>query len=209
MRVALYARVSTDDKGQDPETQLVPLREFVRANGHEVAGEFVDQASAGDMARRGEWARLLALAAKRKLDVILVWRMDRAFRSVRDAANTLEQLRHWGVGLRSYSEPWLDTTSPFGEAMFHITVVYAQLERAILRERVRAGMDRARRQGKHVGRPRKDVDPASLAAVLAAMKRGELSVRQGAKRLRIGRATLYRLLSQKGGTQDVAAEADG
>jgi putative DNA-invertase from lambdoid prophage Rac len=80
--------------------------------------------------------------------------MNRAFRSVLDATTILERLRTWGVGLRSYSEPWLDTTSHFREAMYYITVAYAQLERGFLRERVKAGMERARKQGKRIGRPK-------------------------------------------------------
>jgi DNA invertase Pin-like site-specific DNA recombinase len=154
MKVGIYARVSTSDKEQNPETQLVPLREFVSAHGWECCGEYVDNAPATDLAHRTQWRQLLEDASKRRFDLLLVWRMDRAFRSVLDAATTLERLRRWGVGLRSYSEPWLDTTSPFGEALYYITVAYAQLERGILRERVKAGMDRARRQGKKIGRPK-------------------------------------------------------
>ena len=116
--------------------------------------EYVDHAPATDLAQRTAWRQLIDDASKRNFDLLLVWRMDRAFRSVLDAATTLERLRAWGVGLRSYAEPWLDTTSPFGEALYYITVAYAQLERGILRERVKAGMERARKQGRRIGRPR-------------------------------------------------------
>ena len=115
MKVALYARVSTSDN-QEPETQLMPLREFVQAQGWETFREYVDQAPANDLAHRTDWRQLLDDASRHHFDLLLVWLMDRAFRSVLDAATTLERLRTWGVGLRSYSEPWLDTTSPFGEA---------------------------------------------------------------------------------------------
>lgn len=199
MRAAIYARVSTADKEQNPETQLLPLREFCQAQGFEVLREFVDQAPATDLLRRTAWRELLDQASKRKMDFVLVWRIDRAFRSVLDAANTLERLRGWGVGLRSYQEPWLDTTSPFGEALYCITVAYAQLERGILRERVKAGMDRARRQGRKVGRPSVTRRPGfhrELEAVKAEIAAGTLSRRAAAKRLGIGRATLDRLLSQ-------------
>ena len=118
MRVALYARVSTSDKEQDPETQLIPMREFVQDQVWESCGPYVDYAPATDLAHRHAWRQLLDDASKRKFDLVLVWRMDRAFRSVLDAATTLERLRTWGVGLRSYNEPWLDTTSPFGEALY-------------------------------------------------------------------------------------------
>ena len=117
MRVAIYARVSTSDKDQNPETQLGPLREFVTSQGWTTIGEYVDAASANDLRGRRAWRMLLDLASKRKVDVLLVWKLDRAFRSVSHATTTLEDLRRWGVGLRSYSEAWLDTSgsSPVGD----------------------------------------------------------------------------------------------
>jgi DNA invertase Pin-like site-specific DNA recombinase len=187
----------------------LPLREFVQSQGWEVFREYVDQAPATDLARRTEWRELLTDASRRKFDLVLVWRMDRAFRSVLDAATTLERLRGWGVGLRSYSEPWLDTTSPFGEALYYITVAYAQLERGILRERVKAGMDRARKQGKRIGRPRvtdrKGFRPR-LQIVLERLADGSLSRRKAAKELKIGYATLKRILDAqpKPGSEDSA-----
>jgi DNA invertase Pin-like site-specific DNA recombinase len=93
MKVALYARVSTSDKDQDPETQLVPLREFVSAQRWECYREYVDYAPATDLLHRLQWRQLLEDASKRRFDLLLVWRMDRAFRSVLDAATTLERLR--------------------------------------------------------------------------------------------------------------------
>jgi putative DNA-invertase from lambdoid prophage Rac len=197
MKVALYARVSTSDKDQNPETQLAQLREFVQAQGWECFGEYIDYAPATDLAHRTQWRQLLDDASRRKFDLLLVWRMDRAFRSVLDAATTLERLRGWGVGLRSYSEPWLDTTSPFGEALYYITVAYAQLERGILRERVKAGMDRARRQGRKIGRPKvtdRKGFSARFGAILERLLKGDISRRQAAKELGIGYATLKRLL---------------
>ena len=200
MRVGIYARVSTRDKDQEPETQLQPLRTYAATQGWEVAEEYVDRAPAGDQAARRRWRQLLEDASRRKLDLLLVWRIDRAFRSVRDAANTLEQLQHWRVAIRSYSEPWLDTTSPFGEALFHITAAYAQLERAVLAERVKAGMERAARQGVRVGRP-----PAlerrgfrrQWVAIAARIRAGDLSRRAAARELGVGVATVHRLLKEE------------
>jgi DNA invertase Pin-like site-specific DNA recombinase len=208
LKVALYARVSTSDKDQNPETQLVPLREFVSAQRWECYREYVDYAPATDLLHRVQWRQLLDDASKRRFDLLLVWRMDRAFRSVLDAATTLERLRGWGLGLRSYSEPWLDTTSPFGEALYYITVAYAQLERGILRERVKAGMERARRQGKRIGRPRV-IDRRGFTQrfgdILERLIRGDISRRQAAKELKIGYATLKRLLDAH--AKDVQDEA--
>jgi DNA invertase Pin-like site-specific DNA recombinase len=198
MWVALYARVSTADKEQNPETQLVPLREFVTAQGWTVAGEFVDRAPATGLRARTAWRDLLDHAARRRIDLLLVWRIDRAFRSVLDAATTLERLRAWGVGLRSYTEPWLDTTSPFGEALYYITAAYAQLERGILAERVRAGMDRARRQGRRLGRPggtHREGFKERWHELAPRILAGGISRRRAARLLGVSRATVDRLLA--------------
>jgi putative DNA-invertase from lambdoid prophage Rac len=200
MRVGLYGRVSTSDKDQNPETQLLPLREFVKAQNWEIYREYTDQVPATDLAHRTAWRDLLADASQRKLDLLLVWRMDRAFRSVLDAATTLERLRTWKVGLRSYTEPWLDTTSPFGEALYYITVAYAQLERGILRERVKAGMERARKEGHRIGRPRVIDRPGfkvRFGDILERLTHGNISRRQAAIKLKVGYATLKRLLDSR------------
>jgi DNA invertase Pin-like site-specific DNA recombinase len=130
-----------------------------------------------------------------------VWRIDRAFRSVLDAATTLARLRAWGVGLRSYAEPWLDTTSPFGEALYYITVAYAQLERGILAERVRAGMARARREGRHIGRPGGTTTPdfsERWAGIRPRILDGRLSRREAAHALGVSRSTVLRRLRDEG-----------
>jgi DNA invertase Pin-like site-specific DNA recombinase len=200
MKVAIYARVSTSDKEQNPDTQLLPLREFVKAQGWEIYREYIDQAPANDLLRRTSWRELLDDGSKRRFDLLLVWRIDRAFRSVLDAATTLERLRGWKVGLRSFSEPWLDTTSPFGEALYYITVAYAQLERGILRERVKAGMARAKQQGIQIGRPKVTARKGfsnQFRAVLERLNTGNLSRRRAAEELGIGYATLKRLLDKQ------------
>ena len=197
MKVSLYARVSTSDKDQNPTTQLMPMREFVTAQSWELFNEYIDYAPATDLVHRIAWKELLSDASKRRFDILVVWRMDRAFRSVLDAATTLERLRTWKVGLRSYSEPWLDTTSPFGEALYYITVAYAQLERGILRERVKAGMQRARAQGHPIGRPRvmdRKGFKSRFGVVLERLTQGQVSRCQAAKELGIGYATLRRLI---------------
>jgi putative DNA-invertase from lambdoid prophage Rac len=202
MIIGIYARTSTSDKEQNPETQLLPLREFVKAQGWEIYREFIDQAPASDLVHRIAWRELLEAASKRKLDLLLVWKMDRGFRSVLDAATTLERLRGWGVGLRSYTEPWLDTTSPFGEALYYITVAYAQLERGILQERVKAGMERARKQGHKIGRPRVNDRPGfnrRFGDILERLDSGSLSRRKASIELGIGYATLKRLLDHRTG----------
>ncbi len=194
MRVTLYARVSTSDKDQDPETQLMPLREFCQAQEWTTVGEFVDHASATDLRGRVAWRELLIQASRRRVDLIVVWKLDRAFRSVAHMATTVEQLRRWGVGLRSYSEPWLDTSgeSPVGDLMLNIVTSFAQFEKALIAERVKAGMARARKQGRHVGRPRKV--NGEWETVKALIVSGQLSQGAAAQKLGVSRSTVHRAM---------------
>jgi DNA invertase Pin-like site-specific DNA recombinase len=197
MRVGIYARVSTSDKNQNPETQILPLREFCQTQGWTIAGEFVDKASATDLRGRREWHKLLDAAAKRKLDLGFVWKLDRAFRSVAHASTTLQDLKRWGVGLRSYTEPWADTTSAQGELVFNLLATFAQFERSLIAERVRAGMARAKKQGRHVGRPSilaSDGIAKRWAGIRERILAGELSHRDAARALGIGKATVSRLM---------------
>ena len=141
--------------------------------------------------------------------MILVWKLDRAFRSVAHMAQTVEQFRRWGVGLRSYSEPWLDTsgTSPVADLMLNILASFAQFERSLIAERVRAGMDRAKRQGKHVGRPQ--ALNGNLDALRPAIAAGTLSRRQAAKQLGVTVSTVSRTLLRKGGARPRPAVTSG
>ena len=207
MRVAIYARVSTQDKDQNPETQLEPLREFARVQGASVVGEYVDHAPATDLRGRRAWRRLLDDAAKRKLDVILCWKLDRCFRSVLDAANTVDKLRRWGCGLRSYSEPWLDTSgqSPAANLMFTIMTGFAEFERSLIAERVRAGMARAKKAGVHLGRP-----PAVNGEWPDYRRRllaGEITQGNAARALGVSRSTICRLLQKGSGKAAPPARA--
>ncbi len=198
MRAAIYARVSTTED-QDPTTQLLPLREFVAAQTWESVGEYVDRASATDLRGRTAWRRLLDEAAKRRVDVILVWKLDRAFRSVAHMATTVEQLRRWGVGLRSYSEPWLDTSgsSPVADLMLNILASFAQFEKALIAERVRAGLDRARKQGKRLGRPR--AVNGEWENVRPLIESGKVSQREAAQMLKVSQSTVSRMLMRGDG----------
>jgi DNA invertase Pin-like site-specific DNA recombinase len=121
MKVAIYARVSTDDKDQNPRRSFDPLRQHLAGlKDVSVVGEFIDKAGADDLRGRREWLRLLDLALSGTVDLIVVWKLDRAFRSVADGANTLQSLRSGGCGIRSLQEPWIDTTTPIGEAMYAV-----------------------------------------------------------------------------------------
>lgn len=214
MRVGLYARISTSDKDQDVTTQLLPLREFAAAQGWQVVGEFTDTASATDLRGRTAWRDLLDQAAKHRVDCILIWKLDRAARSVAHLSNVVEDLRRWKVGLRSYSEPWLDTsgTSPVGDLMLNILASFAQFEKALIAERVRAGMARAKRQGVHVGRPSRL--NGNLDALRPAIAAGTLSRSQAARQLGVTTSTVSRALrkdSENGeaGTHVLPRVSDG
>lgn len=207
LRVALYARVSTRDKDQDPELQLEAMREYVRARGWDAV-EFVDTAAAGDLAHRTAWARLLADVARRKVDLVMVWKLDRAFRSTLHALATLRDFEHVGVGFTALTQPELDTTSAAGRLVFTILAAVAEMERELIADRVREGMRHAARQGKRIGRPPVTDRPGFAARWNRArpdLATGRLSRRQAARRLGIGTATLARLLAadtNTGGTTD-------
>ena len=150
-RVGLYARVSTTDRDQNPETQLLPLRENAELRGFTIAGEYIDYAS-GRRDDREEFNRLLENVRKGRLDAVMVFRYDRFARSVQALINAVEEFKSLGIDFISYQEN-VDTTSPQGELVFTIMAALAQFESSLISERVRAGMDRAKKQGKHVGRP--------------------------------------------------------
>ena len=150
-RVAIYARVATFEKGQDPETQLLQLREYAERRGFIVIGEFIDHAS-GTTENREHYKAMLDMVRKRQIDVVLVWRYDRFARSTQALINALNEFNKLGVDFISYQEN-IDTTSMQGELIFTIMASFAQFESRLISERVKAGMARAKAQGKRVSRP--------------------------------------------------------
>jgi len=211
VRVALYARVSTRDKDQDVELQLVPLREYVAAHGWD-AFEYADEAAAGDLVHRTDWQRLLADAARRRIDRVMVWKLDRAFRSTLHALSTLQELEHHGVGFASLTQPELDTTSATGRLVFTILAAVGEMERELIRDRVREGMRHAASKGARIGRPPVTSRPgfgARFDRVRAELARGVVSRRAAARRLGIGTATLARLLGSSGRPPTGAPDALG
>ena len=195
-RVAIYARVSTSDGEQDPETQLMPLRDFCAAQGWEVFEIYIDHAPANDLAHRTLWRKLLDDAAKRRFSMVVVFKLDRAFRSVQHMHDTLAAWEIVGVSFKSYREQF-DTSTALGRLLLNLLASLAEFELELIRERVKAGMDRARRQGKRIGRP-KVTDRRGFknrfGAILERLKAGDISRRKAAKELNIGCATLKRLL---------------
>ena len=150
MKVALYARVSTRDKDQNPENQLIPLRE--QTDKDDVA-EYVDYASANDSRGRVHWRRLLKDAYGRKFERVMVLRLDRAFRSVRELLNTVSEWDSVGIKFISLREGF-DTDTAMGRLVMTMLASIAEFELSFMRERILDGMARARGEGKHLGRPK-------------------------------------------------------
>ena len=187
MRAALYARVSTLD--QEPENQLAELRRYVEARGW-TATEYIDKGVSGAKDRRPALDTLITDAKRRKFDVVVCWRLDRLGRHLRHLILLIDELQALGVAFVSLAEG-IDATTPAGRLQLHVLGAIAEFERARIAERVQAGLARARRQGKKLGRPEHIVPQSVLAPV-----RG-LSVRQAARRLGVSPATAHRWLSQK------------
>jgi len=150
-RVAIYARVSTTDGRQDPEVQLQPLREYCKQRGFTVHKEYVDKMS-GSRDDRPALARMMDDARKRKIDAVLVFYFDRFARSVKQLVLALEEFNQLGIDFISYSEN-IDTSTPMGRVLFTIVSAMAEFERSLIQERVRAGLQKAKRDGKRLGRP--------------------------------------------------------
>ncbi len=185
MKAALYARVSTRD--QDVTLQLRDLREYAERRGWGVVDEYLDIGEAGAQASRPALDRLMADAHHRRFAVVLVWRFDRFARSTRHLLLALEEFRRLGIEFVSYMEH-IDTGSPLGAAMFTIIGALAQFERELLIERVRAGLRKARAEGKRLGRPRKVFNRGRVAE----LQQAGLSYQEIGRRLGIPKSTVYK-----------------
>jgi len=192
-RVALYARVSTLDKGQDPETQLVQLRQYAQARNFEVITEFIDYAS-GTTEDRTQYKLMMAAAKKRKIDVVLVWRYDRFARSTQALVNALKEFQSLGIDFISYQEN-IDTTTPTGELIFHVMASLAQFESSLISQRVKAGMARAKAQGKLISRPKLSIQKQQELFELQKMG---LSMNKISKKAKVAYGTVYNYLGNKG-----------
>jgi len=154
MKIAIYARVSKNDESQNPQNQISPLRDFAHALGGEIVAEYMDLASGG-RSDRENFVRMLEDADKRRMDLILIWSLDRFSREgISNCFGYLERLRRSGVALKSLQESWLDTRDEgIGQLLLAIFSWVASQERQRISERTKAGLERAKRQGKKLGRP--------------------------------------------------------
>jgi DNA invertase Pin-like site-specific DNA recombinase len=175
-RVALYARVSTHDKDQDPDNQLVKLRSFAESRGWAVYGEYVDMKSGAD-ASRPDLDRMLKAARGHAFNAIIIVRLDRIGRSVRNLLNLIDDLKRFNVELICTDQE-IDTSSPAGKLLFTLLGAISEFELELIRDRTKDGLARARSQGKRLGRPPFAVSTGEIVA----LKESGMSLRQiGAK----------------------------
>jgi len=193
LRAALYGRVSTSNKGQDVGLQLDELRRAANQRGWLVQAELVDEGISGSKDRRPALDELMTMARAGKLDLVAVFRFDRFARSSRHLLQALEEFRLLGVSFISLHEQ-VDTSTPMGKAMFTMIAAMAEMERDVLRERVVAGVRRAQAQGKHCGRPRREIDTRPAVALL----REGRGLKEVSRILDVPRATLRRRLQEQG-----------
>ena len=185
-RAAIYARVSTGE--QTPENQLRVLREVADRAGWSVAAEYVETAS-GATAKRAGLERMLADAARRKFDTLLCWDVSRLGRSLRDLVDIFETLRALKIDLVIHQQG-IDTQTPAGIAMMQMSGVFAQFERAMIIERTKAGMARARARGAQIGRA--PVGDGTVAAIRSLRAQG-VSMDRIARDLKIGKGVSQRV----------------
>ena len=190
--VALYARVSTD--GQTCDNQLRELRKVARRHKWKVVIEYVDHGVSGANGRdkRPEFDNMMKAAVRREFDAVAAWSVDRLGRSLQHLVGFLNELHAKEIDLYLHQQG-IDTTTPAGKAMFQMCGVFAEFERSIIQERVRAGLQRARAQGKKLGRPR--VSCKVERAILKARARG-LGKRKIARELGVGTSVVQRVLAE-------------
>lgn len=194
MRTALYARVSTRDKGQDTENQLSQLREFAHSQGWTITGEYTDRVT-GKHSDREQFQKLFQDASQRKFDTVLFWSLDRFSREgVLATLNHLQRLSSHGVGYRSFTEQYLDSCGVFKDAVLSILATIAKQERIRLSERTIAGLEKARRAGRIGGRPRLVVNRTKVVQ----MDADGMTTREIGEELDISAASVCRILQSAG-----------
>jgi DNA invertase Pin-like site-specific DNA recombinase len=187
-RVAIYARVSTSNGSQDPELQLRELREYAQRRELKAVEEYVDNGVSGSKDSRPALNRLMADVHSRKFDAVLVWKIDRWGRSLKHLVTSLAELDAYGVAFISLRDN-LDLTTPSGRLMMQLLGAMAEFERALIQERVRAGLRNARSKGVRLGRPRIFVSESRIDAL-----RGDgASWRTIAKELGVSLGTVHRM----------------
>jgi DNA invertase Pin-like site-specific DNA recombinase len=189
-RAAIYARVSTD--GQTTENQTTALKEVAARRGWDIVEVYVDHGVSGAKGRdkRPAFDRMLKEASRRRFDLVMAWAIDRMGRSLRDLIDTIEHLEATSVDLY-LDQQHIDTTTPAGKLLFHISGAFAEFERNMIRQRINAGLARARTQGKRIGRPK--IDAKTEAAIRDALASGEQGILKIAAAFGVGSGTVQRV----------------
>jgi DNA invertase Pin-like site-specific DNA recombinase len=187
--VALYARVSTKDKEQNPETQLLKLRDYCKRSNYEIFKEYIEVAS-GAAKSRPALEKLMSAARLHYFDAVIVTKLDRFGRSAINLLNSIQTLQHYGIDFICVDQS-IDTTGPLGRFLLVILSGVAELEREMIRERVKDGLERARRQGIQLGRPKIKVNERDIVQLYAALH----SERKVAEKVGISYSTVHRILS--------------
>ncbi len=192
-RVAIYARVSTDS--QTADNQIRELQAVAERRGWQVSEVYTDHAISGAKARdqRPALDRMLKEASRRRFDVVMAWAIDRLGRSLVDLLSTIQHLEACRVDLY-LDQQNIDTTTPMGRLVFQVTGAFAEFERSLIKQRVRAGLDRARAQGKRLGRPR--TDPKTERAIRAALAAGGKGLLKIAAEFGVGSGTVQRIKAE-------------
>jgi len=189
MKIALYARVSTKDKGQDTENQLVQLREFAAIQGWQVTREYIDHETGGTSDRE-QFQGMFSDASRRKFDLLLFWSLDRLSREgALETLQHLNRLTSHGVDYKSFTEQYLDSCGIFKDAIISIMATLAKQERVRLSERTKAGLAIARSKGRQIGRPRLKVHSSDVAR----LKAQGLSLRAVGRELGVSEGSVRRL----------------
>lgn len=189
MKIGIYGRVSTKDRGQDTENQLVQLREFAAKQGWEIFHEYVDRET-GAKSDRAEFQRMFADASKRRFDLLLFWSLDRLSREgVLETLQHLNRLTSNGIGYKSFTEQYFDSCGIFKDAVISILATIAKQERVRLSERTKAGLAVARSKGRQIGRPRLKVHSSEIAR----LRSSGLSLRAIGRELGISDASVRRM----------------
>lgn len=160
MRICIYARVSKSDESQDPKNQIQPLRDYAKALKGEVVQEYIDSASGNGSVDRASFLRMLEDADKRKFDLVLIWALDRLSREgISNTLGYLDRLKRNGIAIKSLQEAWLDTRDEgLGQLLIAIFSWVAAQERRRIVERTKAGLEKAKKNGKILGRPKGSKD---------------------------------------------------
>jgi DNA invertase Pin-like site-specific DNA recombinase len=192
MKVALYSRVSTKDKGQDVENQQRQLRDFANKQGWTIVHEFSDYAS-GKTSDREQFKRMLTAASKREFDALIFWSLDRLSREgALETLQHLQRLTAYGVAYRSFTEPYLDSLGAFRDGVISILACLARQERVRLSLRTIAGLERARAQGRIGGRPRLSCDKNKVLKLHSVGK----SLAEISKELKISKTSVHRIVKR-------------